>query len=142
MILLDTNVVSEPLKPRPDPHVLAWIDSQAIEVLHLPSTALAEWLTGVERMTQSRRRSELKALIEDLLAMLIGPRFLTFDSEAARRHSKLMAHAAAKGKVVSFADCQIAAIATVHGLTVATRDVAPFISMDVPYINPWDASKR
>ncbi|MDQ2925418.1 MAG: type II toxin-antitoxin system VapC family toxin [Acidobacteriota bacterium] len=140
MILLDTNVISEPVKPRPEPQVLAWINSQVIEALHLPSPALAEWLTGVECLPAGRRKREMEALIHDLLNELIGARVLPFDRQAAEEHAKLVARAAARGKPVSFADAQIAAIASVHGFTVASRDTEPFVAMDIPVINPWTAS--
>ena len=140
MILLDTNVISEPIKPQPEPRVVRWINAQVIESLYLPSVALAEWLTGVERLPTGRRKSEMESLIRDLLEELIGPRVLSFDREAAEVHSHLLASSEAKGVVVSFADCQIAAIAMVHGLSVATRDTAPFLAMGVPIINPWEIS--
>jgi len=117
---------------------MAWIDSQVVESLHLSTPVLAKWLTGVERMPKGLRRSEMERLVHDLLRELIGPRVLTFDQEAAKVHSTLMSRTAAKGLAISFADCQIASIAVVHGLTVATRDVSPFIAMGVPVINPWD----
>jgi hypothetical protein len=139
VILLDTNVISEPVKPQPDPRVLEWINAQVIESLYLPSVALAEWLTGVELLPTGRRKSEMELLIHDLLKELIGPRVLPFDREAAEVHSRLMAKSAAIGANASFADCQIAAIAIAHNLTVATRDTGPFMAMDIPTINPWHA---
>jgi len=137
VILLDTNVISEPVKPLPDPRVLEWINAQVIESLYLPSVALAEWLTGVELLPIGRRKSEMESLIHDLLTELIGSRVLSFDREAAEVHSRLMAKSATAGANASFADCQIAAIALVHNLTVATRDTGPFVAMGVPTINPW-----
>jgi predicted nucleic acid-binding protein len=139
MILLDTNVVSEPAKPRPDLRVMRWIDAQVVESLHLSTTVLAEWLTGVERLPAGRRRREMEELIHQMMQELIGTRVLSFDRMAAEVHAKLMSSAAANGVTVSFADCQIAAIAKLHDLTVATRDVTPFLAMGVRVINPWES---
>ncbi|WP_263380774.1 type II toxin-antitoxin system VapC family toxin [Granulicella paludicola] len=139
MILLDTNVISEPAKPLPDARVMRWIDAQTVESLYVSSTVLAEWLTGVEKLPQGRRRREMEELIHQMLQELIGPRVLSFDRVAAEIHAKLMAEAGAKGVTVSFADCQIAAVAKLHDLTVATRDTGPFLAMGVRVIDPWEA---
>jgi predicted nucleic acid-binding protein len=138
MILLDTNVVSEPAKPRPDLRVMNWLDSQAVESLYLSTTVLAEWLTGVERLPAGRRRTEMERIIEDMLKELIGPRVLVFDQTAAEIHAKLTARASRAGQTVGFADCQIAAVASLHGLTVATRDTEPFVVMGLRVINPFE----
>jgi len=140
MILLDTNVLSEPLKPTPDPRVIAWLDSQIIETLFLPTTALAEILTGLEGMPQGRRRQIAEGTARNILQSLIGPRYLPFDQAAAETHPLLRIRAQQRGVIVSFADCQIAAIASVHRFAVATRDTAPFLAMDIPTINPWEAN--
>lgn len=138
MILLDTNVISEPLKPMPDPRVLAWLDSQLIETLFMPTVVLAEFLTGLEGMPEGKRRAIAEHSASQILDLLIGPRFLPFDRKAAEVHALLSIRAQRQGKKVTFADCQIAAIASVHNLTVATRDVTPFQAMNIPTINPWD----
>jgi toxin FitB len=139
MILLDTNVISEPLKPIPDLGVLAWLDAQIIETLYLPTIALAEILTGIEGMPHGKRRQIAESTARQMFQSLIGPRYLSFDQQAAETHPILRIKAQQQGVVVSFADCQIAAIASVHNLTVATRDTGPFLAMGVPTINPWHA---
>jgi predicted nucleic acid-binding protein len=138
MILLDTNVISEPLKPVPDPRVMAWLDLQIIETFYLPTIALAEILTGIEGMPHGKRRQTAENTARNVFQSLIGPRYLSFDQQAAETHPVLRIKAQQRGVIVSFADCQIAAIASVHNLTVATRDTAPFLAMDVPTINPWE----
>ena len=140
MILLDTNVVSEPMKPAPEPSVLAWLDAQPIETLHMPAPGLAEMLTGIERLPHGKRRRRLEEIADRIQSDLIGPRILHFDRPAAIRHSELMIVAERKGIVLTFADCQIAAIASVHGLAVATRDTAPFLATGLKVINPWLAT--
>ncbi|MES2390220.1 MAG: type II toxin-antitoxin system VapC family toxin [Acidobacteriota bacterium] len=137
MILLDTNVVSEPLKPSPDPLVIEWLDAQSIETLYISTTTLAEWLTGIRRMPSGKRRDLFEQAVEQWIESFIASRILPFDEKAAQRHADLSAQAFAIGKPVGFADCQIAAIASIHKLAVATRDEEPFRNLNIPVINPF-----
>lgn len=139
MIILDTNVISEPMKTEADPAVVAWLDRQPAETLYLTATNLSEVLTGIELLPVGRRKSGLSEAMQELLEMLFGARFLDFDREAAVAYATLVSRAMAKGLAISVADGQIAAIAAVHGFTVATRDTAPFLSAGVPVINPWES---
>ena len=139
MIVLDTNVVSEPMKPWRDAGVLAWIDRQPAETLFLTTTSLAELLVGVERLPAGRRRDGLSAALEHFLGILFGPRILPFDRQAAAAYATLSVRARSAGRSIPMADGQIAAIATVHGFAVATRDTAPFVAAGVPVVDPWDA---
>ena len=139
MILLDTNVVSEPLKLSPDLRVIAWLNEQATETLFLPATALAELLGGVERMPSGKRRRKLFVALEELIETMFGLRVLAFDRSAARVHAELVGRAMKRGTSIAFADCQIAAIAVSNDLVVATRDVSPYQALDVPTIDPWEA---
>jgi hypothetical protein len=140
MIVLDTNVVSEPMKPRRNPDVLAWIDQQPAETLFLTTTSLAELLVGIERLPVGRRRDGLAAALDDFLAGLFGPRILPFDREAAAAYATLSVRARAAGRTIPLADGQIAAIAAVHGFAVATRDIAPFVAAGVSVIDPWETA--
>jgi predicted nucleic acid-binding protein len=137
VIVLDTNVVSEPTRLRPDPIVMHWLDRQARETLYLTSTSLAELLVGVETMPVGRRRQGLAADLNSLLERFFGPRILPFEQQAAVVYAQLVSRARANGHVRSVADAQIAAIAEVHGFLLATRDVAPFAAAGVRLINPW-----
>jgi predicted nucleic acid-binding protein len=137
MIVLDTNVISEPMKAEADPAVAAWLDRQTAETLYLTATNLSEVLVGIELLPEGRRKRGLSAAMQELLAGLFGTRFLDFDREAAVAYALLAGRATAKGFTISVADGQIAAIAAVHGFTVATRDTAPFLAAGVPVINPW-----
>jgi predicted nucleic acid-binding protein len=137
MIVLDTNVISEPLKPRADPAVIRWLDAQAPETLYLTATALSEILIGIALLPSGRRKRGMEQAMQSLLTKLFAGRFLSFDREAAAAFALLGSRAAAKGYAISVADCQIAAIAAVHGFAVATRDSAPFLAAGVPVVNPW-----
>jgi predicted nucleic acid-binding protein len=137
VIILDTNVISEPMKAGADPRVAEWLDRQAAETLYLTATNLAEVLTGIELLPEGRRKRGLSAAMQELLAELFGARFLEFDQEAAVAYSMLVSRATAKGYAISVADGQIAAIAAVHGFTVATRDTGPFLAAGIAVVNPW-----
>ena len=139
MILLDTNVVSEPMRSNPDPGVVAWLDAQAAEGLYLSTISLAELLLGIENLPSGKRRKALAASLDSQLIALFGGRILSFDPQAAKLFPKLVMRARRRGYAVAAADVQIAAIATLHGLTVATRDVSPFEAAGVPTIDPWAA---
>ena len=137
MIILDTNVVSEPMKANGAPSVVKWLDNQAAETLYLTAVNLAELLVGAETMPAGKRREGVGAGLAALISKLFGARILPFDEDAARTYATLVARARAKGVALSVADAQIAAIATVRGFAVATRDTTPFVAVGVPFIDPW-----
>jgi predicted nucleic acid-binding protein len=139
VIVLDTNVLSEPIKADGDIAVAAWLDRQDINTLYLTTINLAELLLSVELLPLGKRRSALEARIGDVVNAFDGPRILSFDVRAARLFAILVARARAAGSGISVADGQIAAIAASHGYSVATRDTAPFIAAGVPIINPWES---
>jgi toxin FitB len=137
MIILDTNVVSEPMKADADAAVRTWLDEQALETLYLTATSLSELLLGIEILPASKRKKGLAAALSELLANLFGSRILPFDRQAAIAYAPLVGRARSGGRQISVADAQIAAIASVHGFRVATRDTAPFAAAGVLIINPW-----
>lgn len=137
MIILDTNVVAEPMKPRADSSVIAWLDYQIAETLYLTATSLSELLAGIAFLPKGKRRNELANTLTDLLRRLFDQRVLAFDHEAALAYASLVVQARATGHSVSVADGQIGAVARVRGLAVATRDTAPFAAMGIPVVNPW-----
>jgi len=139
MILLDTNVVSEPLRQAPDRCVVEWLDAQPIETLFLSSITVAELRAGIALLAPGRRRQRLTESLErQVLPLFIG-RVLPFDLGCTRSFSELMAAARAAGVAVATADGYIAAIAAVNGLVVATRDTRPFEAVGIGIINPWQA---
>jgi predicted nucleic acid-binding protein len=139
MIILDTNVLSEPMKPNGNMAVAAWLDRQIAETLYLTTINLAELLLGIELMPLGQRRSTLEARIGEVVNVFGERRTLAFDARAARFFAILVARARGAGHAIAVADGQIAAIATAHGFSVATRDAAPFIAAGVPVIDPWNA---
>lgn len=135
MIILDTNVVSEALRPEPAPQVIDWLDGQDAETLFLTSVSLAELLVGAAYLPEGRRRSA--GGLERAVATLFGERVLPFDAAAAEAFAPMVAAARSNGVQVGFADGQIAAIAVIRGFAVATRDAGSFRATGVELINPW-----
>jgi toxin FitB len=138
VIVLDTNVISEPLKPAAAPMVLSWLDQQDIETLFLTTISLAELRYGVAALPDGRRKDGLSAALEQRVIALFGPRILAFDRAAADAYAVIRARARTAGKAIAVADGYIAAIAATPGFAVATRDTAPFEAAGVRVINPWE----
>lgn len=139
MILLDTNVISEPLRVAPDARVLAWIDAQPIETLYLSAITVAELRIGIARMPAGKNRDRLRARVEMQVLPRFSGRVLAFDLAATQPYADLMTRARAAGVLIGNYDGCIAAIALANGLTVATRDISPFEAAGVPFIDPWQA---
>jgi hypothetical protein len=139
VIVLDTNVISEPVKPLADPGVIAWLDSQSKESLYLCAPVLMEVLLGIAFLPGGKRKTNLTTVVQTTLANYFADRFLVFGLEAAVIYASLARRASARGFSISVGDCQIAAIAAVHGFAVATRDTAPLLAAGVPVINPWES---
>lgn len=138
MILLDTNVVSEPLKLTGDVGVLAWLDAQIIETLYLSTISLAELRFGIAALEAGKRRDTLQASLEQRVLPLFVGRILPFDAAASEAYAVLRTRARAQGKAIATADGYIAATAASHGLMVATRDTGPFEAAGLTVINPWN----
>ncbi len=138
MIILDTNLVSEPLKPKPDAAVLAWLDRQAPETLYLTTITLAELQAGIEVLPVGKRRQVLQETLTEVVAQFEG-RVLSFDQDSAHVFGRVAAGAQAAGNPIHFGDCAIAAIAIRHGFVLATRNVRDYKGAGIELINPWTA---
>lgn len=137
MILLDTNVLSELMRAKPEPAVVAWIDAQPAQDLLISSITVAEILYGIARMPEGKRRQALQDVAIAMFEEDFAGRILPFDADAAAHYAELAAGSEAKGKIADMADGQIAAIARLHGVQIATRNVRHFASFGVPLVNPW-----
>ena len=140
MIVLDTNVVSEAMKPEPNPAVRNWLDEQSPETLHLSSVTIAELLFGVHALPAGRRRHKLAMALDGILELFDG-RVLPFDLDAARHYADLAVKARKAGKSFPTPDGYIAATAVAHGFSVATRDTSAFDAAGVAVIDPWKAGR-
>lgn len=136
MIVLDTNVVSEAMRPTPSPAVIDWMDRQAAETLYLSSVTIAELLYGVGALPAGRRKQALRSAVDGLIE-LFHDRVLPFNLEAARCYADLAVTARMGGKGFATPDGYIAAIAVANGFTVATRDAGPFQAAGIDIIDPW-----
>ncbi len=139
MILLHTNVISEPLKLSADAGVLTWIDAQLVETLFLSSISLAELRFGIAALPIGKRRDTLHSSLEQRIVPLFTGRILPFDTAASEAYAELRARARLEGRAIAAADGYIAAIALTHGLMVATRDTGPFEAAGLTVISPWHA---
>lgn len=140
MILVDTNVISEPWKPSPDVRVLEWIDAQAINTLYVSAITVAELRFGIATLPCGQRRETLHRRLEQEVLPLFEDRILAFDLDASRAYAELMAQAKAAGKAIGKADGYIAATAAARGFMVATRDISPFEAAGLTIVNPWEAT--
>ena len=137
MIVLDTNVVSELMRPHPAAVVIDWFGRHVASRLYLSSVSEAELRYGVEVLPEGSRRTELRAAIEGLLSEDFAGRILPFDSDAARSYALIAAARRAAGRPISRADCQIAAVARSAGASVATRHSGGFEGCGIVVVNPW-----
>ena len=140
MIILDTNVVSEAMKPEPHVASRAWLNNQLAETLYLSSVTLAELLFGIRALPAGTRKDSLTVALDGLLE-LFGDRVLPFDTDAARHYAELAVTAKAGGRGFQTPDGYIAAIAAAKGFMVATRDTGPSEAAGVPFVDPWQEGR-
>ena len=138
MVVLDTNVVSELMRPAPNPLIASWVAEQATSSLHLTAVTEAELRFGLSIMPSGKRRDGFAAGLERMLRTGFANRVLPFDSDAARAYAEIAAARRASGRPVSQSDCQIAAIVRSRGMTVATRNVGDFTDTGIDVIDPWE----
>lgn len=138
--LLDTNVVSEWTKPRPDPGVVAWLEEADEDRVFISVITLAELRHGIERIAAGRRRKRLDEWLRDELPLRFEGRTLPVDGAVADAWGRLMARGEAAGRSISTMDGFIAATAAAHGLILVTRNVADFAGTVKAIVNPWTGS--
>ncbi|MCA3337286.1 MAG: type II toxin-antitoxin system VapC family toxin [Roseomonas sp.] len=137
MILLDTNVVSELMRPAPSEAVLAWFAAQDAADLYLSAIGEAELRRGAAMLPAGKRRAQLMAAIDAMIAEDFAGRILPFDSAAAPAFVLVFLARRAAGHPISFADGQIAATARARGAAIATRNTADFAGCGIAVIDPW-----
>ena len=140
MIILDANVLSELMKPRPSPTVVAWVAKQPAVEVFTTSITEAEILYGIELLAKSKRREQLLAAADAMFTEDLAGRIFGFESDAARVFSKIAVQRRALGKPISHADAQIAAITQVRKAKLATRNVADFQDCGIDLVDPWTDS--
>lgn len=139
MIVLDTNVLSELMRPSPSVEVVRWVSVQPAAQLFTTAITEAEVFYGIELLAKSRRREGLLVAAEAMFSEDFAGRILSFDSEAARAFAQIATRRRLAGRPISQADAQIAAIVEIHNATLATRNGADFESTGIRLVNPWNA---
>lgn len=137
LTVLDTNVVSELMRPRPDPAVVAWVDARPTALLALTAVTAAELFHGVARLPDGRRRAALAEVVGSVVDDHFDGRVLGFDVVAAGHYGDLVARREATGRPIGVADGQIAAVCRSHGATLATRNTADFLDVGIEVVDPW-----
>jgi len=138
MIILDTNVLSELMRPTPSARVVAWAQKQSASELFTTAITEAEIFYGIEQLGKGKRREGLLTAAQAMFAEDFRGRIFGFESDAARDFSRIAAHRRILGKPISHADAQIAAITRVHGARLATRNVRDFADCGIlDVIDPW-----
>ena len=137
MLLIDTNVLAELMRPRPDPRVLSWVAAQPLSEMAMATTTVMEIRFGIALLPQGRRRLGLDASFPQLLAQAFVGRVLPFDQPAADACAEIRAQRRQMGNPTTLEDSMIAAIARVHGAPLATRDTGGFEACGLTLINPW-----
>lgn len=138
MIMLDTNVISESLRPMPEPRVLDWVNTQVMETLYLSAITVAELRFGAALLPTGKRKAKLQNSLENKLLPLFADRILSFDIAVTEAYAEVVSRARIAGNAISVADGYIAATAAANSMVIATRDTSPFIAAGLEVVNPWE----
>ena len=137
MIVLDTNVVSETMRPQPHASVVAWLDRLDPGDAYLTSISAAELRLGVELLPDSARRRQLGEQVDGLLGVEFRGRVLAFDAASPLHYAGIVAGRRRAGRPIGMADAQIAAVCRQHGCGLATRNLSDFDDVGVDVVDPW-----
>jgi predicted nucleic acid-binding protein len=138
MMILDTNVLSEILRPAPDVRVTDWLEAQSRSALFTTTITRGELLYGVWLLPDGRRKTALLDAVQAIFTTDLTGQVLGFDSEAADSYAQIAATRKKAGKLISQFDAMIAAIAQSRGATLVTRNTKDFVNIDIQIINPWN----
>lgn len=139
MILLDTNIVSEMIKPTGDANVRRWMDSFSDIDFFIAAPIVAELRFGLALLPDGRKKEALTRACDTIEAEIFVGRIFTFDQRAAHAFARLRAKRQALGKPLNVMDALVASIASAHAMTLATRNVADFVDLDIAVVNPFEA---
>lgn len=137
MLILDTNVLSELMRPESDARVIAWVAARPTSSLFLTTVSEAELRYGMALLPTGRRKSRLTQALEEMLREEFSQRILPFDRDAASAYAEIVAHRRQTGQPIAQFDAQIAAIARARDAGVATRNEDDFSDCGIEVLNPW-----
>lgn len=140
--LLDTNVVSEWVRPRPDAGVVAWLADVDEDRVHLSVASLAEIRHGIERLPEGRRRDRLARWLGEDLPTRFEGRILDVDREVADAWGGMLARGQRTSRPLSVIDACFAATAEQHGLTLVTRNLSDFAKLGIDLLDPWNSAQE
>lgn len=136
MIIVDTNVISELMRPVPEPDVVSWIGAQDAGELHVTAITLAEIAYGVERLPGGRRKATITSTAQAAIAAFRG-RAIPFDEAAVPHYGRIVSERERGGRPIASFDGQIAAVCAAYGAVLATRNAKDFDGTGVTVVNPW-----
>ena len=136
--LLDTNVPSELVRPKPEPRVESWVAAQNLDALFISAVSFGEFRKGIVLRLPGKRKTELEVWLETDLSILFSGRILTVTRTIAERWGVLEAQRQLAGRPLNVPDGMIAATALEHGLTIVSRNVKDFADLGVVLLNPWE----
>lgn len=142
MLIFDTNIISETMRPAPNPDIVQWINDQPSDSVWTTSITVFEILTGIEKLPDGKRKRRLRAMFEICLVEDFHGRVIEFDINAASAAAALAAQLHRAGQTVDMRDLQIAGIAVAKKAILVTRNVKDFQQMNLPLINPWDSPSK
>ena len=137
MVIIDTNVVSEMMRPEPNPQVVDWLSRQRAPSVHTSAVTVAEVSLGLMRLPEGKRRKDLEARFRRIIETGFGGRVLAFDEAAAVEYGRIMSARYAEGRPLSVLDGEIAAIAKAKGAAIATRNTRDFESCGLDLVDPF-----
>jgi toxin FitB len=137
MYVLDTNIISELMRPQPNLGLVAWMEDKSIDTLFTTSISLAELYYGIELQQEGKRLQKLRQSMDEIIHKGLRRRILHFDHEAALLYAQIAAKRRSHGRPISIADAQIAAITRLHRMILVTRNTTDFTDCDLELINPF-----
>jgi toxin FitB len=139
MTILDTNVISELMKPAPSTAVIQWFEAQRRPRLFTSAPSMAEVFLGVQLLPRGKRREGVESAARLMFEVKFEGKVLPFDSTSAALYAEIVVRHRKAGRPISFWDAQIASIARSHGAALATRDVRDFEGSGIEIVNPWES---
>lgn len=139
MIIIDTNIISELMKPTPSSRVILWLDQQEVTQLFITTITIAEIAYGLHTLPQGNRRNSLEDIFNTAIMEAFTHRILAFDQPAAYQYGKIMAHRKEIGRPLGVPDGQICAIAHNNNAMIATRNIRDFENCGIKLVNPFEA---